>query len=95
LKALCREHAGDESGAVEHDRLAVHLDPTFAMPHLHAGLMAKRASRPLVAQRELGQALVLLEREDTSRLVLFGGGFSREALTALCRAELAQLGDRA
>jgi chemotaxis protein methyltransferase CheR len=92
LKALCREHAGDRPGAAEHDRIASHLDPAFAMPHLHAGLLAKRAGDALVARRELGQARLLLEREDTSRVVLFGGGFSREALTALCRAELAKLG---
>jgi chemotaxis protein methyltransferase CheR len=92
LKALCREHAGDVSGAAEHDRIAAHLDPTFAMPHLHSGLMAKRAGDTLVARREIGQALMLLEREDTSRLLLFGGGFSREALTALCRAKLVKLG---
>lgn len=92
LKALCREHAGDARGALEHDEVAVHLDPTFAMPHLHAGLMARRAGDALVARRELGQAQVLLEREETSRLVLFGGGFSREALTALCRTELGKLG---
>lgn len=92
LKALCREHAGDARGALEHDEVAVHLDPTFAMPHLHAGLMARRAGNALVARRELGQAQALLEREETGRLVLFGGGFSREALTALCRTELGKLG---
>jgi chemotaxis protein methyltransferase CheR len=92
LTALCREQAGDTASAAEHDRIAVHLDATFAMPHLHAGLMAKRAQDTLGARRALGQALVLLEREDTSRLVLFGGGFSREALTALCRRELSKLG---
>jgi chemotaxis protein methyltransferase CheR len=95
LKALCREHAGDARGALEHDEVAVHLDPTFAMPHLHAGLMARRAGNALVARRELGQAQALLEREETARLVLFGGGFSREALTALCRTELGKLGGRA
>jgi chemotaxis protein methyltransferase CheR len=31
---------------------------------------------------------VLLRHEDASRLILFGGGFSREALIALCGAEL-------
>jgi chemotaxis protein methyltransferase CheR len=92
LKALCREHAGDDAGAAEHDRIAAHLDPTFAMPHLHAGLLAKRSGDALVARRELGQAFLLLEREDAPRLVLFGGGFSRDTLTALCRAELARLG---
>jgi len=91
LTALCREHAGDALGAAEHDRIAVHLDPSFAMPHLHAGLVAKRRGALGVARHELEQALVLLEREDTSRLVLFGGGFSRAALTALCRSELGRL----
>jgi chemotaxis protein methyltransferase CheR len=92
LTALCREHAGDALGAAEHDRMAVHLDPSFAMPHLHAGLVAKRRGALGTARHELEQALMLLEREDTSRLVLFGGGFSRAALTALCRSELGRLG---
>jgi chemotaxis protein methyltransferase CheR len=93
LKGLCREHVGDDTGALEHDRIAAHLDPTFAMPRLHAGLLAKRTGDRPAARRELSQALVLLEREDTSRLVLFGGGFSRDMLTTLCRNELSRLGE--
>ena len=54
--------------------------------------VAKRSGDPSAARRELAQALLLLAREDASRLVLFGGGFSREALTRLCRAELSSLG---
>jgi chemotaxis protein methyltransferase CheR len=92
LAALCQEHRGDDRGAAKHDRMAMHLDPTFAMPHLHAGLLARRSGDAAVAERELGQALLLLEREDTSRIVLFGGGFSREALTSLCRSGLGRLG---
>jgi len=92
LTALCREHAGDDEGAAEHDRIAVHLDPTFAMPYLHAGLLAKRTGDAAGARRDLERALLLLEREETSRLVLFAGGFSRDALITLCRAELARLG---
>jgi len=88
LLALCRESAGDSQGALEHDRAAVYLDPSFAMPRLHLGLMARRAGDAQTAHRELGQALVLLKREDTSRLLLFGGGFGRDALIALCLAEL-------
>jgi len=91
VKALCREHAGDLDGAIEHDRMAVHLDSSFAMPHLHAGLLARRGGDATGARRELAEALVLLEREDPSRLVLFGGGFSRSALTLLCRTELEKL----
>ena len=94
LLALCREGAGDRAGAVSHDQTAVYLDPSFAMPRLHLGLLARRAGDREGARRELTLALALLEREDASRLLLFGGGFSRQSLVALCRAELgAQGGD--
>jgi chemotaxis protein methyltransferase CheR len=35
--ALCLEHTGDRDHAMEHDRVAVSLDPAFAMPRLHLG----------------------------------------------------------
>jgi chemotaxis protein methyltransferase CheR len=92
--ALCREGAGDRQGAVEHDQTSVYLDPTFAMPRLHLGLMARRAGDLTAAEQELGQAQLLLAREDASRMLLFGGGFRRDALVALCRAELAACGSR-
>jgi chemotaxis protein methyltransferase CheR len=79
---------GDGAGAVHHDQAAIHLDPRFAMPHLHLGLLARRAADRPEAQRELGRALLLLQHEDASRLLLFGGGFGRETLVALCRTEL-------
>jgi chemotaxis protein methyltransferase CheR len=91
--ALCREHAGDCAGAREHDRIAVYLDPSFAMPRLHLGLLARRSGNLETARQELGQALALLDREEPSRLLIFGGGFTREALSALCRAELAACGE--
>jgi chemotaxis protein methyltransferase CheR len=92
LLALCRESAGDRQGALDHDQAAIYLDPGFAMPRLHLGLMARRAGEWESARRELGQALLLLKREDASRLLLFGGGFGREALIALCRSELLSAG---
>jgi chemotaxis protein methyltransferase CheR len=92
LLALCRESAGDRQGAHDHDRAAIHLDPGFAMPRLHLGLMARRAGDTQGARRELDEALLLLKREDDSRLLLFGGGFGREALIALCRGELLSAG---
>jgi len=92
--ALCREAAGDTNGASEHDEVSVYLDPTFAMPRLHLGLLARRGSNREGARRELTRALSLLQREDASRLLLFGGGFNREALTVLCRAELVACGGR-
>lgn len=92
LLALCREHAGDPEGARRHDEMAVYLDPRFAMPQLHLGLLAKRAGDTLTAKRAIGQALALLPGEDAGRILLFGGGFNRAALEALCRAELKRLG---
>jgi chemotaxis protein methyltransferase CheR len=86
--ALCREGVGDSAGAISHDQVAVYLDPSFAMAHLHLGLLARRVNDRVTAARELEQAIVLLQREEASRLLLFGGGFSRDALMALCRAEL-------
>ncbi len=86
--ALCHEGAIDRDAAESCDRTAVYLDPSFAMPRLHLGLLARRAGDREAARRELGQALVLLRREDPSRLLLFGGGFDREALITFCEAEL-------
>jgi chemotaxis protein methyltransferase CheR len=90
--ALCREHAGQPERACEHDRLATYLDPDFAMPRLHLGLIAGRCNDRETACRELQQALALLKREDPSRLLLFGGGFNREALMALCESALRENG---
>jgi len=90
--ALCRENSADRAGAAEHDRVAVYLDPTFAMPRLHLGLLARHAGDRDTARRELEQALLLLRSEDPSRLLLFGGGFNREALIVLCRSALRDCG---
>jgi chemotaxis protein methyltransferase CheR len=92
LLALCRDAAGDPDGAAEHDRMAAHLDPSFAMPHLHLGMLARRSGDQVVARSELGQALELLRREDPARILLFGGGFGRDGLSALCRGELRSCG---
>jgi chemotaxis protein methyltransferase CheR len=94
VRALCREHAGERARAMEHDQLAAHLDPTFAMPRLHCGLLSRHAGDRESAHRELAQALLLLKREDVSRLLLFGGGFTRDALIALCEAAIADCGGR-
>jgi chemotaxis protein methyltransferase CheR len=88
VMAQCREAAGDGAGAAEHDRAAVYLDATFAMPRLHLGLLARKAGDLKGALEQFQAALSLLPTEDASRLVLFGGGFGREALMQLCRAEM-------
>jgi len=89
LLALCRAQAGDPVGAVDHAQSAAYLDPTFAMPHVHLGLLARRTGDLRTARRELEHASALLGREDAGRILLFGGGFTRRALVDLCRAELA------
>jgi chemotaxis protein methyltransferase CheR len=88
LMALLCEQLGDFNEAIEHDLAAAYLDPRFAMPRLHLGLLARRAGERARAHEELGRALELLASEDAARILLFGGGFSREALMELCRAEL-------
>jgi len=92
VKALCREHARDREGAANHDHYALYLDPTFAMPRLHLGLMAKRTGDLEGARRELARALALLAGEDAARILLLGGGFTRAALVDVCRAELRACG---
>jgi chemotaxis protein methyltransferase CheR len=93
--ALCREHAGLRDRAAEHHRAAGRCDPSFAMSRLHLGLLARRAGDRDAARHEFARALVLLEHEDASRLLLFGGGFSREALVALCESALKECGGMA
>ena len=90
--AICREGLGDRNGAVEHDRVAIYLDAAFAMPRLHVGLLARRAGERETARRELARALTLLRLEDASRLLLFGGGFSRHSLIAMCESALRDCG---
>ena len=92
LLALCCEARADRKGARQHDEAAAKIDPRFAMPRLHLGLLARRAGEMAVARRELEAAVALLANEETSRILLYGGGFTRETLVALCRAELLAAG---
>lgn len=92
LLALCCEARGDRKGAKQHDEASAKIDPRFAMPRLHLGLLARRSGEMAVARRELETAAALLAIEETSRILLYGGGFTRETLVALCRAELQAAG---
>jgi len=94
LLALCREHANDRGRAFEHHRTAATLDPSFAMPRVHLGLLARRSGDRETARREFAQARVLLAAEHNARILLFGGGFSRESLAALCEGALRDCGGR-
>jgi chemotaxis protein methyltransferase CheR len=90
--ALCAAGGGKLDEAARNDRIAIYLDPAFAMPHLHLGLMLRKTGDASAANKELAQAQTLLEREDSARILLFGGGFGRSALLALCAAELVAAG---
>lgn len=92
LLALCCESAGDPGGAVDKAQLAARLDPSFAMARVHLGLLARRIGDRVTASSELTRAIALLEHEAPARLALFGGGFSRQTLLGMCRAELAAVG---
>jgi chemotaxis protein methyltransferase CheR len=91
--ALCFEGNGDSTSALLHYDLAIHLDPNFAMPLMRRGMLARRRGEADAARADLQRALELLQLEDASRLLLFGGGFTRAALSTLCQAELHATGD--
>ena len=91
LMALCRDRAGDPAGARRRATAAAYLDPTFAMPCLHLGLLARRDGDFRTARRELERAVALLAREDDDRLHLLGGGLDREALRRICHAHLSSV----
>jgi chemotaxis protein methyltransferase CheR len=82
--ALCRESARDFTGALDADHAAVRIDPRFAMPHLHMGMLARTARDRVAASRALALAQALLIDERDTRIALFGGGFTRQALIAMC-----------
>lgn len=89
LLALCRAQAGDTRAAMQHHLRAIQIDPAFAMSHMQLGMLARRSGDLAAASASLRAALTLLEREDSRRLDLLSGGFSRGALIELSRTELA------
>nr|WP_296070052.1 CheR family methyltransferase [uncultured Actinoplanes sp.] len=88
LLALCLEDATDTDEAIAQYRLAAYLDPSFALPRLRLGQLARRRGDDRAAAGELERALELLPREDEERIAMFGGGFGRITLTVVCRSEL-------
>ncbi|GAA2358158.1 protein-glutamate O-methyltransferase CheR [Dactylosporangium salmoneum] len=89
LLADCFEGDDNHASAQRHHRIAAQLDPRFAMPRMRLGLLARRLGDRRGAELELDRAVQLLREESGERIALFGGGFGRSALIALCRAELA------
>jgi len=92
LLALCRGGAGDAIGSEHHAREALTLEPRFAMAAVQLAFVLRRANARAAAIDQLVRAIALIELEDEGRFALFAGGFSRTALVALCKSELAALG---
>jgi chemotaxis protein methyltransferase CheR len=90
---LCREHAGDRAHAEKHHREASSLDPSFAMPWLRLGLLARRAGDHAAARSAFRRAFDRMTAEPVERIHLFGGGFSREMLLDVCKNQLRSLGE--
>ncbi len=88
LLALCREHAGDSISARARLRIAATLWPDFAMAHVHLGMLAQRSGDVAGARAAFRQAELLLDATSDETLLLYGGGFSRASLLALCRSRL-------
>jgi chemotaxis protein methyltransferase CheR len=88
LLGLCLEGSSAVDEALGQYRLAAYLDPSFALPRLRLGQLARRRGDHRAAHPELERALELLAHENDERIALFGGGFGRIALTVLCRSEL-------
>lgn len=90
LLAMCREGEQDLTGAVAHCRTAITFDPDFAMPHVHLGRLAGRMGDRGTARRQYATSARLLPAETGRRILIFGGGFDREALISLCRSQSAE-----
>ncbi|MRG93873.1 CheR family methyltransferase [Polyangium spumosum] len=92
LLGLLRENERDVERAAWHYREAKRRDPRFSLPHLRLGMVLRREGERASARAELERALELLRTEERARIVMFGGGFRREVLLELCRAQLGALG---
>jgi chemotaxis protein methyltransferase CheR len=91
VQALCDERARSDAQAVRQDEMAIYLDDTFAMPHLHLAQLARRRGDRAAALQHTRRARDLFAGEDDVRIVLFGGGFTRQALLQLCDSQLRAL----
>jgi chemotaxis protein methyltransferase CheR len=89
--ALCSDQESNYDDAVFHDRIAIYLDPNFAMPHLHLGVLSKKKGDPHLAKREFREAIRLIPRELDTRLLLFSGGFGSRTLLQFCEQEVRSL----
>ena len=91
LLGVCSETLLEFEEARTHYAQSAALDPAFAMALLRLGMLARRAGQPDEARRALTAAIDRFSQQGARTLLLYGGGFGREALASLCRAELTLL----
>jgi chemotaxis protein methyltransferase CheR len=92
LLGVAAEQLGRLDEARRHHETAITLQPAFAMSHWRLGRLSVRSLRPDTARRHFQDALTLW-RHDAAATVeaeLYAGGFGRDALIHLCRADLAR-----
>ncbi len=92
ILSLCAEATGALDEALLHAHHAVVLDPALAMAWVHLGLLAQRTGDVALARVAMPRAIDALGRDDEARVAMFGGGFRRDALIAVCEAQLVALG---
>jgi chemotaxis protein methyltransferase CheR len=86
--STCLEQSGNEVGARARYAAALRAEPTFALAHLRAGTLARRAGDMVDARVALRMAVSLLPQEKHLYLSLFGGGFGRHGLMQVGMQEL-------
>ena len=91
LLGLCREQFDDAGGARDLLQNAVYLDDAFAAPQLALARLARQRQDVSTRRRALLRAQQLLALESATRVLMFGGGFSADALARIAQSELAQL----
>jgi chemotaxis protein methyltransferase CheR len=84
LLSACAEGAGDSVAAAEHCDAALAADPGHAPARLHRARLLFRAGRTEQARAEYAEAARRLRGAPDLDVLLFGGGFDRAALIALC-----------
>jgi chemotaxis protein methyltransferase CheR len=88
LLGLLRENERDLDRAGYHYRESMQRDTRFSLPYLRLGMLLRRAGDDRAALGLLEKARELLATEVRARIVIFGGGFRREVLLELCKAQL-------
>jgi len=89
VHGLLLDAQGQTDRALDELQKAVFLDSNFAPAAFRLACLLQREGRSVAAERVFRSTLQALEHDTDERLLLYGGGFSRDALRAFCQARLA------